>query len=345
MQCLQRAPVLGVIAVLAATPVTAQSTGPTAFGFVVGEERRYVEGPPEQMPAGEFAQWTIRLVRIEGQPPNERISFHLGYEAQWPSPWQMTPPNEELERSHAEVRLVVNRAGYPLRLSFEHGELVDHRGVHGAVSRRNEITWGDGDFLWAAAWGPDTDVVFRIPLPRSGSLELSVPRGVFVHTGGRRSFSLADLRNACAGPRPNPLHVEAFENPGLLSLLFAALSEAPGGERDFVLFAPRQERVVPCSPVGASADVSGHDLDRLRDTGRSISQPPPDRYPNFRELRLRLAERTRVSLGGREREAWRATVEGNLGDVYFDPADGRVLRVDLGSSSERHIRLLAPHEY
>ena len=77
---------LGAVALLialnASFGIGAASPPQTEFlGFRLGEELRYVLGPPEELLQGESAMWTIRLEEIREDPGEPAVGvFVFGFE-------------------------------------------------------------------------------------------------------------------------------------------------------------------------------------------------------------------------------------------------------------------------
>ena len=96
----------------------AQVREAAAFGFDVGEERRYAIGPPGALQPGEGELWIIRLESIIGERPNRRMNFRLEHEA---SRYQQTPnvfSRGQLTVFRGSMELTVNEHGFPLRVQY-----------------------------------------------------------------------------------------------------------------------------------------------------------------------------------------------------------------------------------
>ena len=88
----------------------------TAFGFRVGEERRYVLGPPGTLPPTvESMEWGIRLHSIRDDPPPRLIIFVIEFVMRREVG---VPFLEETEATGGRAELIVNEFGFPHRITF-----------------------------------------------------------------------------------------------------------------------------------------------------------------------------------------------------------------------------------
>ncbi len=148
-----------------------------AFGFGLGEERRYAIGPPGALEPGEGELWIMRLVSITGEPPNQRINFRLEHEA---TRYQRTPNvfnRGELMVFRGRMELTVNEHGFPLRIQYRGDFDKDPTTQYG----REEVTlsFAEGGF----AVHNRLSMQFRrydLKVPTSPLVDPTVPRGVYV---------------------------------------------------------------------------------------------------------------------------------------------------------------------
>ena len=103
-----------------------------AFGYFVGEERRYILGPSESLLEGEGRDWLIRLDRIEGDAEEFVVVFALEFEDRRPG---ISYRGSQEVYFRVEGELKVNRFGFPLELRYTEGEEqsgeAPWRGSHG----------------------------------------------------------------------------------------------------------------------------------------------------------------------------------------------------------------------
>lgn len=181
----------------------------TAFGFSVGEERRYVLGPPETLRGDEAAEWRITLVRIVPEPANWRAVFELSYERQ-------ERINKLFATRNVEALIEVNDSGFPLRIEFAEktgGDMVvgEYTFKNGTYSRHVRFrSWESNEPLRH--------------LPNSCS-DLSAPSGAIAFSAFRNSYGRNDYAKTI------------WSNPGLLGL--ALPSALPKGDWDARCFSSR----------------------------------------------------------------------------------------------------------
>jgi hypothetical protein len=170
-----------------------------AFGFQVGEERRYTLGPDEVLTPGELVLWIMRLESLEGDPEDFRATFILESESErYARNNNFLNPDERSE-NHTRIELVVNQHGFPLNLRLER----NREGSNVRQSREDvEITYEEDRFVVKndMAMGMRE---FNIRVYESDFADPSVPRGVFLAPA---------------------------VNPGLLTIIYRALYE-PGLEK------------------------------------------------------------------------------------------------------------------
>ncbi len=164
-----------------------------AFGFEVGEERRYAIGPPGALEPGEGELWIMRLESISGEPSNRRINFYLEHEA---TRYERTPnwfSRGELMVFRGFMELTVNEHGFPLRVqyrgSFENAP---------TQSSLEEVTlnFEDGEFAARNRFSMRIRA-YQFSVPSSPLVDPTIPRGVYV--SGSENPALYSLILAGAG--------------------------------------------------------------------------------------------------------------------------------------------------
>jgi hypothetical protein len=170
-----------------------------AFGFQVGEERRYSLGPDEVLTPGELVLWIMRLETLDGEPDDFRATFILESESErYARNNNFLNPDERSE-NHTRIELVVNQHGFPLSVKLG-------RNREGSrVQRSHEeivLTYEEDKYVVRndQAMGVRE---FNIRVRASDFADPSVPRGVYL------------------SPRVNP---------GLLTIIYRTLYE-PGMEK------------------------------------------------------------------------------------------------------------------
>lgn len=300
------------------------SLGREAFGFRIGEERRYILGPREHLPAGMFATWTIRLDSIDSDGGEVRATFRLSHER-----YRFRQGRDRFKRVvvDAASRLTVNALGFPLELrTSETTRAVDSS--QWVSTQDVEERYSDGRFE-----GRITTHGRITNEPTVMSRVTGIPSQEYIDLGRLRGlFLLNPARLTCVGlvraPRTLPCTSgvpdgdPSFMNPGLLGLMLAALDGNGENETHFLAF-----RV----DARASATVG------------SIHRHP------FAEKSTKSGEAVDVVIGERRMAALRYEVSGMNGGIFVDPADKKVLLVEVDPDPRtrraRHIRLLLPSEY
>lgn len=313
-------------------PATAQYE--RAFGYELGEERRYVLEPQKSLRPGESAWWSIVLDDISGEGDDMRIVFTLEHERSELIRDVFGGVNGRLQVVEVTGRLTVNRFGFPVRLVIS--EQHDLSGETGSQSEiRTTLFTFDGERLVKQVRINGREWKFNISIASHDDLDLEVPYGMYpyVPTGlrclGSRGTPGRPAR--CAGGDP------AFANPGLLSLALPVMWEEQVNEKEFLFFMPAGVGTLPAGLM----NMSGW-LRRERDSLNNFT-----RYYEKTDFEVKDYAQG-VEIGPRTVDAWRLDGSGQMGEFYTDP-DGRVLRVDLEphpvTYGERWIRLLFPSEY
>lgn len=145
-----------------------------AFGFRVGEQRRYTRGPERIFSAGEFEIWTIRLDEIRrarnGMP---LYTFTYGREV------SLINPNDraQVDRLHAAMSVTVNHYGFPVEVRYGGGPLEES--TTDFVNKNGRLRWLGSAYLFRAPEGSD-DFSFNFELPEHDALDTGIPSGVFL---------------------------------------------------------------------------------------------------------------------------------------------------------------------
>jgi hypothetical protein len=145
-----------------------------AFGFRLGEERRYARGPERIFRAGEFEMWTIRLDEISharsGMP---LYSFTYGRELSLISP----NSRESANSLRATMSVTVNHYGFPLEVRYGGGPFEESDTDF--VNKRGRLRWLGSAYLFRAPEGVEENS-FNFGLPEHDSLNRGIPSGVFI---------------------------------------------------------------------------------------------------------------------------------------------------------------------
>ena len=267
-----------ILGLAASAPAAAQrpSGSETFLGYGIGEERRFVLGPPEALGRGESGVWAIRLeeVYLPGTESAEAV-FALGHE--WHAPVvAQEVPFRWITRVQSDGTIRVNPHGFPLRIDYatqrhlaglgEEAYTIEYEFEDSNYEKRTTIMgkrWRDSVFIrghdyldksvpagmFAFLPAPPGCMDRRVttwdqagyvqpPQPRSGATE---PAQQIVMPTTNKIVDNADCEESL------------FINPGLLSLAMPAFWEAKG-DREFLFF-------TPIGPVGD------------RDTGLRIGIP------------------------------------------------------------------------
>ena len=185
-----------------------QASEAGAFGFGLGEERRYAIGPPGALEPGEGELWIMRLESISGEAPNRRINFRLEHEA---TRYQRTPnvfDRGELMVFRGFMELTVNEHGFPLHVQYQGNFDKDPR----AQYSREEVTlsFAEGRFAVHNRFSMQFRR-YEVSVPTSPLVDPTVPRGVYV---------------------------SGYENPALYSLILAGAGIEEVGDIEYVTLMP-----------------------------------------------------------------------------------------------------------
>lgn len=145
-----------------------------AFGFRLGEQRRYTRGPERIFRAGEFELWTVRLDEIHHAPTGMPLyTFTYSREV------SLINPNDPAEMDHlrATMSMTVNHYGFPVEIRYG-GDALEESDTD-FVNKHGRLRWLGSAYLFRAPdW--DEEQSFNFVLPEHDALEPAVPTGVFV---------------------------------------------------------------------------------------------------------------------------------------------------------------------
>lgn len=348
--------------------VAAPGQGERFLGYEVGEERRYVLGPPESLLRGEMGVWSIRLDEVyttEGEPEGV---FALQHE--WHAPQPLTEvPLRTIMRVKSEGTVRVNAHGFPLLIRYQ---TVRHLAGMGEEAYTIDYEVVDDNRRYEKRITKNGDRWYQnVPIRSHDTVHYDVPDGLYTFlpvAPGCMDRHIATYqlpgdvspqpKSAASPPSPQttvPRTVKVadnadceeslFANPGLLSLVMPALWEAQG-ERQYVFFTPIGPVGGPTTGLsiglppgsgGMPTGLGGLRPGRTPDMGRpnymANSAPRVGGLPlspsTYHEIEtLTFIERVSVRVGGRTRDAWLIEISDNVGPIYVDD-DGSVLRIDL----------------
>ena len=205
----------------------------TAFGFRVGEERRYAIGPPGALQAGEGELWIMRLESISGEPPNRRVNFRLEHEAtryqRWPNPFS----SGQLMVFRGSMELTVNEHGFPLHVRYE----GDFDGAPTPNSHEEvTLTFADGKFVVRNPFSMRFRQ-YNVSVPSSPLVDPTIPRGVYV---------------------------SGAENPALYNLILAGSGIVEAGDIEYLSLWPSPLATRSTSRFNGTSRERGLSRTRLR---------------------------------------------------------------------------------
>ncbi len=145
-----------------------------AFGFRLGEQRRYARGPQRIFKAGEFEIWTLRLDEItnarNGMP---LYTFTYGREVSL-----IDPGNPgRMDNLRATMSMTVNHYGFPIDIRYGGNSLEESDTDF--VNKHGRLRWLGNGYLFRAPEGAD-EYSFNFALPNHDALNRGIPAGVFI---------------------------------------------------------------------------------------------------------------------------------------------------------------------
>lgn len=145
-----------------------------AFGFQLGEQRRYALGPPRILKAGEFEIWTLRLDEIDVQPSGMPL-YTFTYSRELSLIDESNP--EHMYDLQAQMSVTLNQYGFPVDIGYGVGG-VDNFDTD-FVNKNGRLRWLGSAYLFRAPNGAE-EQSFSFGLPEHDALERSIPAGVFI---------------------------------------------------------------------------------------------------------------------------------------------------------------------
>jgi len=290
------------------------ATAQHAFGFAVGEERRYALEDPERVARRRRERpddprhplWIINLERIE--PGEERMAF---FRLRYAGP-------EVLTSDTVEARIAVNRAGFPVAIDYERDEFPDAR-----------LWYENGLFEFDK---PATMMMPRFTIETADftriAIDFSGPSGVWIYEFWGRFEPHVGTPWGSRGYITGP---PVFSNPGLISILLSALGTGVEGKTQLVLLRPNGVAMRLREARSRSNDDREADRPQwLWERSRSF---------HFLATELEVLQAAGTPLSGAAASG-RARLGGN--EVHFD-ADGVIARMEIGR--DVWVRRLRPSEY
>jgi hypothetical protein len=144
-----------------------------AFGFRIGEQRRYARGPERIFKAGEFEVWTLRLDEIT----NARNGMPM-YTFTYSREVSLINPNDpgRMDNLRATMSMTVNHYGFPVEVRYGGNSLEESDTDF--VNKHGHLRWLGSGYLFRAPEGDD-EYSFNFALPEHNALNRAIPAGVF----------------------------------------------------------------------------------------------------------------------------------------------------------------------
>jgi hypothetical protein len=145
-----------------------------AFGFRLGEERRYVRGPDRILRVGEFELWTMRLDEISNADTGMPLYTFI-----YSRELSLVNPNNRdyMDGLRATMSVTVNHYGFPVEVRY--GGSPEEESDTDFVNKRGRLRWLGSAYLFRAPEGVD-ESSFNFSLPEHEALNRNVPSGVFI---------------------------------------------------------------------------------------------------------------------------------------------------------------------
>jgi hypothetical protein len=145
-----------------------------AFGFRLGEQRRYARGPARIFRAGEFEVWTIRLDEItNGNSGMPLYTFTYGREVSLVNP----DDRAVTDQLRATMSVTVNHYGFPVEVRY--GGSPEEESITDFVNKRGRLRWLGSAYLFRAPEGV-AEFSFNFVLPNHEAFVPRIPTGVFL---------------------------------------------------------------------------------------------------------------------------------------------------------------------
>jgi len=145
-----------------------------AFGFRLGEQRRYARGPQRIFKAGEFEIWTMRLDEITNARSGMPLyTFTYGREVSLINP----DDRDRMDHLRATMSMTVNHYGFPVEIRYGGNSLEESDTDF--VNKHGYLRWLGNAYLFRAPdWGDEHS--FNFILPEHDALNRRIPAGVFI---------------------------------------------------------------------------------------------------------------------------------------------------------------------
>jgi len=145
-----------------------------AFGFQLGEQRRYALGPPRILKAGEFEMWTLRLDEIDMQTSGMPL-YTFTYSRELSLIDESDP--EHMYDLQAQMSVTLNQYGFPIDIRYGGGG--EDNFDTDFVNKNGRLRWLGSAYLFRAPNGGE-EGSFSFGLPEHDALQRSIPAGVFI---------------------------------------------------------------------------------------------------------------------------------------------------------------------
>jgi len=318
-----------LFAALAASALAGgQMPEPTqAFGFKVGEERRYVLGPPDKLDPGESAEWSISLDRFLETEDGWQVRFAFTHDRLERIPGSLD--QTDLIGVNTYGTFTTNLDGFPMEVEFVQEFSLGGETMAGSDVRRVQYVYDRKKKRYDKELSLGRrDMDFDFGVAGYDRMDFDVPRGLFLF-GPATQDCLGVSQVLCVEGDP------AFINPGFLSLILPPLLDEPEGERNFMFFIPTTASSVLFVPTSPS-DIASRERNSIGNL---------QRY--FERYKVKLGPSVDIEVGPRTMRAWEMDLGGGIDKVWIQQ-DGTVVRLDLDTTYdarfERQIRLIHPFE-
>lgn len=277
------------------------------LGFDLGEERRYIAGPPGAIRDDGRASWSVRLDQVVMKDSRKVGIFVMTHEQ---SSRGLSLKGTIRVHWKYEGELLLNEFGFPEALRYwwyeEHTGEAPWRGERVFSS----YTFEDGEYRKIVRL-PDQDWEFNVPIASHGPLDLDVPEGLFLF-------------------RSRPAGVDYFTNPALLDFAVPAAIPERWKQRTLFLRPTIPARYPAAGWIRAERDRQGN-------LGRSYDKITLEaRDETVLEIAGRTLRVRRLSIGGPMGDAY---IDDFGRIVRID------LDIDSQTRKDRWVRLLFPSEY
>jgi hypothetical protein len=318
-----------------AAPPSPASQYDGAFGYEIGEERRYVLEPERSLRPGESASWSIVLEKIDGEGDDLRVTFGFEHQRSEVIRDVFGGGSGRSQVVNVDGTVEVNRFGFPERLVMQ--EQTDVGGEMGSLSDvRTTLFTFDGERFVKQVRIDGREWRFNIAIASHDDLDLEAPAGLYAYVP--TALGCLGIPGEAGRPSRCRRGDPAFANPGFLSLALPVMWEEQVNEKEFLFFMPSGVGTLP----GGLMDMN-RVMRRERDQLGNYN-----RYYDRMELEIKEFV-PGAEIGDRSIDAWLFDGSGEMREVYADADGKKVLKVHIDphpvTRGERWIRLLFPSEY